>query len=85
MTVNLLDDAAKAAFAGEDTAALADLFIVSQFAFGEADEGLAGENFPNLKVAVAPAAGDKCPRCWKHTTSPNANGLCPRCAAVLGE
>jgi len=85
VTVNLLDDAAKAAFASEDAAALADLFIVSQFAFGDADEGLAGENFPNLKVVVAPAAGDKCPRCWKHTTTPNANGLCPRCAAVLGE
>ena len=77
---------AEEAFLAEmEPQALADLFIVSQFAFGTADEGLAGENFPNLKVVVAPAAGDKCPRCWKHTTSPNANGLCPRCAAVLGE
>ena len=84
-STDALDDAAKAAFANEDPQFLADLFIVSKLTLGEADEGTAGENCPNVKVSVAPAAGDKCPRCWKNTEAPNANGLCPRCAAVLGE
>ena len=29
------------------------------------------------------AAGTKCPRCWKHSLTPNAEGLCPRCAEVV--
>ena len=29
------------------------------------------------------AAGEKCPRCWKHSTTPGTDNLCPRCAAVV--
>ena len=32
---------------------------------------------------VENAAGTKCPRCWKHSLTPNAEGLCPRCAEVV--
>ena len=61
-----------------DAQYLADLFIVSQ-----AEVTVGSE----LSVAVSPAEGEKCARCWKnhplvgshavHTT------LCPRCAAVV--
>ena len=44
-----------------------------------------GENFPGLQVAVSEAAGTKCPRCWKHSTKADENGLCPRCAAVVAK
>ena len=41
---------------------------------------VAGEE---LSVSVSEAAGEKCPRCWKHSTAADENGLCPRCAAVV--
>ena len=34
---------------------------------------------------VRNAEGVKCPRCWMHSTKANADGLCPRCAAVVAE
>ena len=36
-----------------------------------------------VRVLVEEAEGAKCPRCWRHTTQPDAAGLCPRCARVL--
>ena len=63
---------------------LADLCIVSHVdAVLGSGQGYAGEAMPGLTVAVAPAAGEKCPRCWKRHPDVNADGLCPRCAAVL--
>ncbi len=35
-------------------------------------------------VAVAPAADPKCPRCWRHRPAATADGLCGRCAEVVG-
>ena len=63
---------------------LADLCIVSHVdtALGSG-AGYAGEAMPGLTVAVEPAPGEKCQRCWKHHPDVNADGLCPRCAAVL--
>ena len=61
-----------------DAAALADLLIVSQVRVevGEA-----------LSVAVRPAAGAKCLRCWKVLPTVGSDAayadLCPRCAAVV--
>ncbi|MCL1804881.1 MAG: isoleucine--tRNA ligase [Clostridiales bacterium] len=56
---------------------LADLFIVSQaellMAEGEA-----------LTAEVVPAQGKKCARCWIYHEDVNEDGLCPRCAKVLG-
>ena len=40
-------------------------------------------NFPQLTVGVSEAKGTKCPRCWMHSVNANAEGLCPRCAAVI--
>ena len=57
---------------------LADLFIVSQ-----ADLTVGSE----LSVAVAPAQGEKCQRCWKHHPLVGSDAkhpaLCPRCAKVV--
>lgn len=36
-----------------------------------------------LKAEVTKAEGTKCPRCWNYVTSPDENGLCPRCHAVM--
>ena len=38
-------------------------------------------------VEVAPARGEKCPRCWRYVRSPAAdtNDVCERCAEVLSE
>ena len=42
-----------------------------------------GESFPGLTVTVAQAQGTKCPRCWCYSQEADADGLCPRCAAVM--
>ena len=44
-----------------------------------------GTAFPGLRIEVRNAEGVKCPRCWMHSTKANADGLCPRCAAVVAE
>jgi Zn finger protein HypA/HybF involved in hydrogenase expression len=70
---------------------LADLLIVSECLVSEdasgeesAAVGHGGKN-PGLHIAVAEASGVKCPRCWKQSRSTNADGLCPRCAAVMAK
>ena len=65
---------------------LAELFIVSHVAWGEAEEGAeigTGINYPQLRIGVSEAKGEKCPRCWMHSLSANDEGLCPRCAKVI--
>ena len=70
---------AEDAFVAElDAEYLADLLIVSQAAVTVGSE---------LAVAVAPAEGAKCERCWKNHVKVGAHadhpGLCPRCAKVV--
>ena len=62
---------------------LADIFIVSSvsLAKGEVAEG------ETVSADVARADGEKCARCWKHSTSAIAldgEFVCPRCKAILG-
>ena len=67
---------------------LAEIFIVSSCAWEAAPEGAevgTGVNYPELTIGVTEARGTKCPRCWMHSEEADANGLCPRCAAVLSE
>ncbi|MBQ9413000.1 MAG: isoleucine--tRNA ligase [Oscillospiraceae bacterium] len=65
---------------------LAELFIVSRVE-RSADGTLLAQavqtHVSGVRTLVRPAAGEKCPRCWRHTTAPGADGLCPRCAAVV--
>ena len=38
-----------------------------------------------LGVEAGRAAGNKCLRCWKFDEQVGEDGLCPRCARVLGK
>ena len=85
VTLETADQAVKAACAGLN---LAEIFIVSDCAWAAPEEGAeaaCGENFPSLTVGVTEAKGTKCPRCWMHSLNANAEGLCPRCAAVIAK
>ena len=62
---------------------LADLFIVSQVKLEQGEGGVKGL-VEGLGVHADHAAGNKCLRCWKYDTAVGENGLCPRCAKVLG-
>ena len=67
---------------------LAEIFIVSSCDWEAPEEGALvgnGTNIPALTVGVTEAKGEKCPRCWMHSLQANAEGLCPRCAAVISE
>jgi len=68
---------------------LSDIFIVSTVALAEtAPAGaVTSETIPGLAVAVAKAAGAKCPRCWNYTedigTDPAHAEVCGACAVNL--
>ena len=67
---------------------LAEVCIVSTCDWSAPEEGAEvaqGVNFPELTVGVSEAKGTKCPRCWMHSLEANAEGLCPRCAAVVAK
>ncbi|MBR5478812.1 MAG: isoleucine--tRNA ligase [Clostridia bacterium] len=69
---------------------LASLFIVSKVELVEGKgEGMQGENFANITVAISRAEGVKCPRCWAFFTEGSTNSdhpdLCPRCAEVVSK
>jgi len=79
------DESMKAACEGLN---LAEIFIVSSCDWEAAPEGATtgtGANLPGLTVGVTEARGEKCPRCWMHTTEPDENGLCKRCASVISQ
>jgi isoleucyl-tRNA synthetase len=85
VTLQTADEAIKAACDGLN---LAEICIVSACDWAENEEGAEvaqGVNFPALTIGVSEAKGEKCPRCWMHSTEANAEGLCPRCAAVISK
>jgi len=82
VTLHAADDAAKAALETVKDLDLVSVLLVSSVELGEA-EGTQGANFSGLTVAVSEAKGAKCPRCWMHSEQADAEGLCPRCAAVV--
>ena len=85
VTLDTQDAALKQACQGVN---LAEIFIVSDCAWAAPEEGAEtanGVNYPNLTVGVTEAKGTKCPRCWMHSVHANAEGLCPRCAAVIAK
>ena len=66
-----------------DADELSDVFIVSgtELVKGEVAEG------EQISVSVAAADGEKCARCWKHSTKAVAvddEFICPRCKQILG-
>ena len=67
---------------------LAEVCIVSAVDWNAPEEGAEvapGVNYPELTIGVSEAKGTKCPRCWMHSLQANAEGLCPRCAAVIAK
>ena len=66
---------------------LADIAIVSKFEFANALTlpKVFNDAETGLEIAGGFAPGSKCPRCWKYDEHPNEEGLCHRCAHVLGE
>ncbi|MCI9403542.1 MAG: isoleucine--tRNA ligase [Oscillospiraceae bacterium] len=71
-----------------DESDLAAICIVSAVTVAQGEsEGYKGEEFEGLTVKVAPAAGEKCPRCWNHDVRIGTEGhhgeLCDRCARVV--
>ena len=85
VTLDTQDEVLKQACAGVN---LAEIFIVSDCAWAAPEEGAevaSGLNYPTLTVGVTEAKGTKCPRCWMHSLQANAEGLCPRCAAVIAK
>ena len=68
---------------------LAALCIVSKLRVIKGEgEGVTGESFEGIKIAVERASGDKCERCWMYVDSIGSNSkhptLCMRCAEVVG-
>lgn len=71
-------------FSGEDMKAFA---IVSDFKWVDALSPMKVEQSDEelgVRIGVDKARGEKCPRCWQYTESPDGRGLCPRCSSVLG-
>lgn len=66
---------------------LADFLLVSQAEMVEAVNGdvWTSDLLPGLTLQVLPAEGEKCPRCWKYSTTVGHHhpDLCDRCADVL--
>jgi isoleucyl-tRNA synthetase len=65
--------------------------IVSELAHAETLEGevYSSEEIEELQVAVSPATGDKCERCWLRSETVGDNSdhpeLCGRCSGVMLE
>ena len=60
----------------------ADLCIVSAFSWSLASD--TSKDTDEVEVAISRVEGDKCPRCWKYSSSPEGEEkLCPRCADAL--
>ena len=67
---------------------LAEIFIVSSCQWESVPDGAAtaaGTNLTDVTIGVIEAWGEKCPRCWMHCETPDENGLCKRCAAVISK
>ncbi len=90
VALHLVDDEAAEVWQKVKDMNLPELFIVSDVVLGKElpdPENITGkgENFKGINIEVMNAPGEKCPRCWMHSTKANAEGLCPRCASVMAE
>jgi isoleucyl-tRNA synthetase len=73
---------------GNEGAALADLFIVSDVLSrsGASEDGWSDSlAYPGVRLRFRPAEGRRCDRCWKVTPEAQETGLCNRCRRVLEE
>ena len=83
--VHAKDEALRRALARQD---MAELFITSGAALSEAGapdpDAFRLPDVPGVAVSVGPAPGEKCERCWRVREDVGAEGLCGRCAEVVG-
>ena len=84
VTLYLTDEGRKA-FEAMGPQDLAAVCIVSKVTVADGQgQGLEGESFPGVTVAVEPSQAPKCSRCWTHSEQVDPETeLCPRCAKVL--
>jgi isoleucyl-tRNA synthetase len=79
------------AFLGNNLAQLQELCIVSSLRLAQTEEPdlvfVEAESLPGVEIAVHPAPGTKCERCWTIATTVGEDqehpALCARCAAVV--
>lgn len=64
---------------------LREYLIVSQVEVAQSAAGLQPTAMAGFSISVDKARGVKCPRCWNWCETDRADGLCHRCAAVLGK
>ncbi|MBX7101911.1 MAG: isoleucine--tRNA ligase [Myxococcaceae bacterium] len=79
-------DGATRALLDNHRAELPELFIVSGVELvNAAPEGATAVTVPTgtLQVLVAPAEGNKCPRCWRFQPEVGAQELCGRCTEAV--
>ncbi|MEN6483742.1 MAG: class I tRNA ligase family protein, partial [Syntrophobacteraceae bacterium] len=79
----------QAEFAGQEEL-FRSVFIVSGVSFAAPEtmgDAVDGTDVPGLRIRVAPAAGEKCERCWIHSEKvgqyPDFPTLCDRCKPVV--
>lgn len=63
---------------------LKEFLIVSQIIVEDSNRGLDATELPGVFVLVEHAKGTKCPRCWQWEETTHPDGLCKRCAAIVG-
>ncbi len=87
--VTITAPAEELAFLRENAGELRTIFIVSKV---ELPDELPGDcyepaDLPGYRIAVAPAPGEKCERCWCYDEEIGADGdhptICPRCVAAV--
>ena len=69
---------------------LSTVYIVSsaKVVKGDAPDGAFTETSSGIAVKVTVAEGERCDRCWLHSTDTVSDGegvLCRRCAGVIGK
>ena len=88
--VTVYADEKTKAFLSEMKDELATIFIVSRVALADLEDASEGAVSGELvKTLVAPAAGEKCERCWIYTDDIGSDAahptLCARCAGVVSK
>lgn len=63
---------------------LQELCIVSKIQFAENPEDLTQTALAGVFARVEHAQGTKCPRCWQWHETKHIDGLCARCASIVG-
>jgi isoleucyl-tRNA synthetase len=63
---------------------LQELCIVSKIQFAENSDGLTQTALAGVFARVEHAQGTKCPRCWQWHETKHGDGLCDRCASIVG-